>query len=457
MTYIVVIAICTVTIAVFVTVALSEVNTKIPYIYKMVFAGAILALFVASGLGLMMARMITMPLRDMTEVTKNIASGDFSRKVRIRSKDEIGELARTFNKMAEELEEKIQTISEDRNQMRAILSSVIEGVLAIDINEKVILFNSALEEIFNLSKDKVIGKFFWEVVRNNELNELLKDTVKEGKLQTKELSLFFPEERIFQVHVLPIKGEEDIAGAVAVLYDITEIKRLERLRVEFVANVSHELRTPLTAIKGFIETLKDGAIDDPQNNRRFINIIETHAERLNSLINDLLELSKIESREIRMDFQPVNLRELIEDIAANFKELIRQKGHTIEIDFSSNFPEVKVDLEKMEQVFNNLLDNAIKFTPENGRIIIRGIDRKEDIEIQVSDTGIGIPEEHLPRVFERFYRVDKARSRELGGTGLGLSIVKHIIQAHGGKAGVESEPGKGSKFFFTIPKNQSSG
>ena len=457
MTYIVVIAICTVTIAVFVTVALSEVNTKIPYIYKMVFAGAILALFVASGLGLMMARMITMPLRDMTEVTKNIASGDFSRKVKIRSKDEIGELARTFNKMAEELEEKIQTISEDRNQMRAILSSVIEGVLAIDINEKVILFNSALEEIFNLSKDKVIGKFFWEVVRNNELNELLKDTVKEGKLQTKELSLFFPEERIFQVHVLPIKGEEDIAGAVAVLHDITDIKRLERMRIEFVANVSHELRTPLTAIKGFIETLKDGAIDDPQNNRRFINIIETHAERLNSLINDLLELSKIESREIRMDFQPVNLRELIEDIAANFKELIRQKGHTIEIDFSSNFPEVKVDLEKMEQVFNNLLDNAIKFTPENGRIIIRGIDRKEDIEIQVSDTGIGIPEEHLPRVFERFYRVDKARSRELGGTGLGLSIVKHIIQAHGGKAGVESEPGKGSKFFFTIPKNQSSG
>jgi two-component system phosphate regulon sensor histidine kinase PhoR len=434
---------------------LTEVETKIAYIHKMIFLGALLALFVTLGIGLLVARMITKPLREMTSLAKDITSGDFTRKINIRSKDEIGQLAQTFNQMAEELKTKIQTITEDRNEIRAVLTSVIEGVLAIDRNEKVILFNSALEKIFGLSKAQVIGKFFWEVIRNNELNNLLRETMEKNKLKRKELTLFFPEgEKVFRVHALPIKGEEDISGVVAVLHDITELKRLERMRIEFVANVSHELRTPLTSIKGFVETLRDGAIDDPKNSRRFLNIIETHTERLNNLINDLLELSKIESKEIKMEFQSVNLRELVDVVVSNFKGAIEQKGHKVVIDIPFDLTQVEVDPEKIEQVFTNLLDNAIKFTPQNGKICIRAVDKGKDIQIEVSDTGIGIPQEHLGRLFERFYRVDKARSRELGGTGLGLSIVKHIIQAHGGKVGVESEFGKGSKFFFILPKNQ---
>ena len=341
--------------------------------------------------------------------------------------------------------------------MRAVLTSVVEGVLVIDKDERILLFNPALEKIFGINKDRAIGKFFWEVIRNNELNHLLREVMKKNKFMTKELTLFFPEgEKVFKVHALPIKGRVDVSGLVAVLHNISEVKKLEKMRIEFVANVSHELRTPLTSIKGFVETLKDGAIDDPKQRLRFLDIIKSHTERLNNLINDLLELSKIESKEIRLEFQPVNLRELLDAVLSNLEESLKQKGHRMKIDFPAQIPPIKADPEKIEQVFTNLLDNAIKFTPNNGEICIKAIDKGKDIQIEVSDTGIGIPREHLPRLFERFYRVDKARSRELGGTGLGLSIVKHIIQAHGGKVGVESEVGKGSRFFFVLPKDQSS-
>ena len=434
---------------------LTEVKTKIAYIHKMIFLGALLALFIALGIGLLVARMITKPLREMTGLAKDIASGDFSRQIDIHSNDEVGQLAQSFNQMAGELKTKIETILEDRNQLSAVLTSVIEGVVAIDRNEKIILFNSALQKLFNLTRDKAIGRFFWEVIRNNELNDLLREVMEKKDFREKELTLFFSQgEKIFQVHALPIKGEKVISGVVAVLHDITELKKLERMRIEFVANVSHELRTPLTLIKGFIETLKRGAIRDSKNSQRFLDIIESHTERLNNLIDDLLELSKIESKEIKMEFQPIDLREVIEEVVSNFKEAIDEKGHTVEIDIPPDFPQVEVAPERIEQVFINLLDNAIKFTPAGGKICIRGTVKEKDIQIEVSDTGIGIPKEHLSRLFERFYRVDKARSRELGGTGLGLSIVKHIIQAHSGTVGVESKANKGSRFFFTLPKKQ---
>lgn len=428
------------------------------------FLGILFSLIVALIMGFVMARMVTTPLSKITRVVQNIARENFEEKITLESKDEIGELIYAFNQMAKQLKTNIQTITQEKNRMRAILTSIIEGVLAIDNNERIILFNSALEKMFKVSKEKVTGRFFWEVVRNNELSSLLREVREKKKLQRCQLTFFVPEERIFQVHALPIslgedvgltgEEEENISGVVAVFHDITELKKLERMRIEFVANVSHELRTPLTAIRGFVETLKEGAIDDPENNRRFLNIIEAHTERLNNLINDLLQLSKIESQEIKMEFQPVVLKELVEGVVSNFKEAIKQKAHIIEINIPPDFPTIEVDPQRIEQVFINLLDNAIKFTPQKGRICIKAVDRGEDIRVEVSDTGIGIPQEHLPRIFERFYRVDKARSRELGGTGLGLSIVKHIVQAHRGKVGVESELGKGSNFFFILPKNQ---
>lgn len=429
---------------------------KIVHIQRMVLLGAVLGSVLALGIGFLVARMVTKPLREMTGVSRDIARGDFTRKLRVRSKDELGQLAEALNLMSEELRNRIQTITEDRDKILAVLSSIVEGVVAVDREEKVILFNSASERMFALPRDKVMGEFCWEVLRNNELNNLLKEALDKGNLFSRELTMLFPREKIFEVHAVPLGGKEKVWGAVAVLHDITGTKNLEKMRVEFVANVSHELRTPLTSIRGFIETLKEGAIDDPKAKVRFLNIIEKHADRLDSLIDDLLQLSRIESRDIKMELRPVNLEELIDEVVSNFREKIKLKGHTVEANVSPALPRIKADPEKIEQVLSNLLDNAIKFTSDGGRICLSALDKGEDIRIEVSDTGMGIPREHLSRLFERFYRVDKARSRELGGTGLGLAIVKHIVQAHGGTVNVKSEPGKGSKFFFTLPRNQSS-
>jgi two-component system phosphate regulon sensor histidine kinase PhoR len=225
------------------------------------------------------------------------------------------------------------------------------------------------------------------------------------------------------------------------------------MRVEFVANVSHELRTPLTSIQGFIETLKDGAINDPEKAHHFLKIIEKQSNKLNNLIEDLLRLSKIESQEITMNLQTINLRDLLDKTISEFEGKISQKEQQVKINIPPQFPLLKVDPEQIELVLRNLLDNAIKFTPGKGEISISALEREKDIYIEIADSGMGISAEHLPRIFERFYRVNKDRSRKLGGTGLGLAIVKHIIQAHQGTIGVESKPGKGSKFFFNLPKN----
>ncbi len=426
------------------------------YIHKMVLPGVVLGFALALGIAFLVARAITGPLREMRAISRDIARGDFSRKLRVDSKDEIGQLADALNRMSEKIKKRIETIAGDRDDLLAILSRIIEGVVAVDREEKVILFNPAAERMFALPKDKVLGEFCWEVLRNSELNSLLKEVLNKGELLSRELTVLFPRERIFAVHAVPLGDREKVWGAVAVLHDITGMRKLEEMRVEFVANVSHELRTPLTSIRGFVETLKEGAVDNPEEKVRFLNIIEKHADRLNHLINDLLQLSRIESREIKMESRSINLKELIDEVVADFEDKMDRKGQSIEVKISPEFPEIEADRERIEQVLNNLLDNAVKFTPPEGKICLSALEEGEDIRIEISDTGIGIPREYLSRLFERFYRVDKARSKELGGTGLGLSIVKHIVQAHGGTVGVESEPDKGSKFFFTLPQIQSS-
>ena len=346
--------------------------------------------------------------------------------------------------------------NDDRNRIRAILSSMIEGIIAIDKSEKIILFNSAIKEMLNIGNTVVIGKLFWEVVRNNEIHSILTEAMNKKTLQKKEITLYYPTEKILQIHALPIKDEEDnVSGAVAVLHDITELKKLEKMRIEFVANVSHELRTPLTSIQGFIETLKEGAIDDKLNNRRFLSIIERHTQRLNHLINDIIELSHIESGFIKMKFQSINIKEIIDTVIFNFQEAIEKKNHTVLVNLSDTLPPIKADAKKMEQVFNNLIDNAIKHTAQGGNISFNADLKDETIRIAVSDTGEGIPEENISRVFERFYRIDNSRSREEGGAGLGLSIVKHIILAHGGTVSVQSKLNKGSTFFITLPLSHS--
>ena len=432
---------------------LTDVNKSIGNLRKIIILATAIALVIASVISLIISLTVTKPLREMTEVSQKISKGDFSKKLEFRSPDEIGQLALSLNQMSEDLENKIKIISEDRDKMEVVLSSVIEGIAAIDREGKIMLYNYAFEKIINFPRNKALGKFHWEIIRNNQLNKLLKETLQEGQTLTREIILFLPSEKIFKASSAPLGGKSNIWGAVVVLNDITEIKRLERMRVEFVANVSHELRTPLTSIQGFIETLKDGAINDPEKAQHFLKIIEDQSNRLNNLIEDLLHLSKIESQEILMNFQSVNLKELIDQVILEFKEKIEDRKHHIKVNIYPHLSRLKVDPEQIKTVMRNLLDNAIKYTPDKGEISISALEREKDIYIEIADNGMGISAEHLPRIFERFYRVNKDRSRKLGGTGLGLAIVKHIIQAHQGTIGVESKPGKGSKFFFTLPKN----
>ncbi|MCK4309731.1 MAG: HAMP domain-containing protein, partial [Candidatus Atribacteria bacterium] len=432
---------------------LTEVNENISSLHKIIILATAIALIIASIISLIISLTITRPLQEMTKVSQKISKGDFSKKLEFRSQDEIGQLALSLNQMSEDLENKIKVISEDKDKMKVVLSSVIEGIVAIDKEGRIILFNHALENMIDCSFDRVLGKFHWEIIRNNQLNELLKETLQKGQTFTREITLFSPQEKIFHASANPLTEKNKVWGAVVVLNDITEIKKLEKMRSEFVANVSHELRTPLTSIQGFIETLKEGAINDPEKAQYFLAIIEKQSNRLNNLIEELLQLSKIESQEIAMNLQSIDLRDLIDRTISEFKKKIEQKDHKIKINISPQLPLVKADPEQIEVVFRNLLDNAVKYTPDGGEIYILALEKAENIYIEVADNGIGISAEHLSRLFERFYRANKDRSRKLGGTGLGLAIVKHIVQAHKGTIGVESKPGKGSKFFFTLPKN----
>jgi two-component system phosphate regulon sensor histidine kinase PhoR len=439
--------------AVRVSLPLSEVNKRVIHIYGVIFWGILLAIIISFSVGFIIAGKIGQPIIQMTHAAREIARGDFSKLIRTDLRDEIGDLAHSFNVMSLELQNKIETLTKEIDEKQAILSGMIEGVIAIDQDQRIILINSTAEVMFDISCDKALDRFHWEIIRISKLNALFQEVLETGNNKVEELTLHYREERMLQVQMAAIPDEEGVPWAVvAVFHDITEIRRLENVRKEFVANVSHELKTPLTSIKGSIETLQEGAINDSENSLRFINIIKKHSDRLERLIDDLLDLSQIESGKIEMDFEPVNLSEIVNGVASNFEEITSQKGQKINVNIPSGLPYVLADEEKIETVLTNLLDNAVKYTPEFGEITISAVAKDSEVQIEVADTGIGIPAKELPRVFERFYRVDNTRSRELGGTGLGLSIVKHIVEAHGGTVNAQSELGIGSRVAFTLPK-----
>ena len=363
--------------------------------------------------------------------------------------------ARNLGQISEELQSKVAEIKDDRSELRAILSSMIEGVLLIDKDEKIILLSDPVWRMLELRSKDTIGKPFWEIIRNEEINSLLEQSLKEKKATQKEITIFSPEESYFSVQVSPVWSEDlkNFAGVVAVFHNVSNLKKLERLRTEFVANVSHELKTPLTTIKGFAETLKDGAMHDKEKAQKFLDIIQKHAQRLEYLVDDLLTLSAIESRETKLNLERASIGSVIKSAVHFNKEQLERHRHKLVINTAPNLPLVLMDSSKIEQVILNLLDNAIKFTSPEGTITIQALNENCFIRIDVKDTGVGIPPEHLSRIFERFYRVDKSRSRDLGGAGLGLAIVKHIVQAHGGKVAVESTPGRGSTFSVFLPSS----
>jgi len=350
------------------------------------------------------------------------------------------------------LSDKIALLRRQNNNIQSILVSMVEGVVAVDKDTRITSINPSIENIFAVKISEVEGKLFLEAIRNNDLAEVIGEVLESKKAVSKELNLAWPVQKVFQANATPIFEGERIAGCLLVIHDVTEIRKLERVRSDFVANVSHELKTPLTSIKGFVETLLEGALEDKEESRNFLNIIQDHTDRLNNLINDLLELSHIESGEIALKFEKVDLKSIFEKVILGFRSQIRKKSIAISNELPSDL-RMKADKARLEQVVINLIDNAIKFNKNSGTIKIYSEDLGRKVKVFVEDSGQGIPEKDIPRIFERFYRVDKARSRELGGTGLGLSIVKHIIELHEGTVGVESTEGLGSKFFFILVKD----
>lgn len=394
--------------------------------------------------------LISRPLRKMSSVAEGMARGDFSRKLFMHSRDEIEDLARALNSLSDQVREKIDSLSAERAKLDLVLSSMFEGVIATDAQERIILMNPSLRRLFMVSVDPE-GRKPLEVIRNSTIGGMVDRILKGQQLATEEVTVSVPEERVVQVNGVPIVRNGITEGTILVFHDITELRRLEKVRREFVANVSHELRTPISSIKGYAETLLEGAIDDKDNAREFLSIIVQDANRLAALINDLLDLSKIESGKMAVSFSPLDPGQMLKKAVQVMERQAAAKAVSVACIVPQGLPPVLADETMFLQVMINLLDNAIKYTPEKGSVTVSAVISGGFLQVDVSDNGMGIPEQDLSRVFERFYRVDKARSRELGGTGLGLSIVKHIVEIHHGRVWVKSGPGTGSVFSFTIP------
>lgn len=418
------------------------------------------AFLIAVGLSIWLARSLTRPLSEMAGMAQRLATGTTGLRLTATTRDEVGLLADTLNQMTEQLETKIREVSEDRAQLLAMLTAMVEGVMVLDYRGTILQVNPALDRMFGLVGTDTRGRRYSDVIRHDRLGELVSTVLSTRTDHGVEIVLQ-PSGRRLRVEASVAGGQrEHEACAVLVFHDITAVRRLENIRKDFVANVSHELRTPLTSIKGYVEALLDGGNDDPETTARFLDIILKQSDRLNLILEDLLQLSQIESGQVLFKQDPVQLRSVIDRTVAGIKPLADKKHHRLSIWLPEDVPPITGDEDRLVQVLTNLLDNAVKYTPEAGAITIaahrlngEGHDAAHPpmVEVTVTDTGIGIPEADRPRVFERFYRVDKARSRELGGTGLGLSIVKHIVEGHGGEVWVEGNEPHGSRFVVRLP------
>ena len=348
-------------------------------------------------------------------------------------------------------EEAAQEAAGEKNRLVATLESMVEGVAVIDTRGRVVLANSVLERALGFRKEQARGRYYWEIFRDPQVNSMIEKCLKE-KVPVKGEDSLLLTRLTFQIQVSPVLRGKDFLGAVAIFHDVTKLKELERMRSEFVANVSHELKTPLTSIIGFVETLKEGAIDDSPNRLKFLDIIGEHAAKLNHLIEELLLLSELESERESLKRETLDLQKALEALLRLFDGALKAKEISVRSEVSPSPFLFMAEPKSIEQAFSNLLDNAIKYNRRGGEIVIKASQKPEAVEIEVRDSGIGIPSEDLPRIFERFYRVDKSRARESGGTGLGLSIVKHIVERHGGKIQAKSAPDKGSSFTLTLPR-----
>jgi two-component system phosphate regulon sensor histidine kinase PhoR len=422
---------------------LTRVQQEVGGIYRtMVIAFAGIAI-VAAAVMFLIAREITQPLREMRILADWVAAGDFTRKAPLRAPDEIGHVSAALNRMADELSARLDKLRAERSKLEAVISSMEEGVIPLDPDGKIVGLNAAAKELFGL-RDDPQGLKLWEVIRLPGLEDAAGKTLRN---RTPVTDSFEVGERVLSVRLSPVS---DGAGAVLVAHDITEDRRYDTLRKEFVANVSHELRTPLTVVQGYVETLAEGAWKDEKTALEFLSIIDKNVRRLSAIVSDLLDLSKLESGGQVLERREVDLRALVDRVAEAFRPVAARKQQQFSAEVGSGSGGLRADGTLLERALSNLVDNALKYTPERGKIRVWAGPEDGHVVMSVEDNGGGIPEADLPRIFERFYRVDKSRSRDLGGTGLGLSIVKHIIQLHGGTISVRSTPA-GSTFTIRIP------
>jgi len=419
---------------------------------RVIFTTLMIAAILTALVSQRLAAGIARPLTRMSLMAKRMASGDLDQRVNVETNDEIGELASSFNTMSGQLKKIIDELAEQRDKMETILTTMADGIIVTDESAKVVLFNKASERIFGLSSQEALDKLFSDLRLNAELAEMLSETLSTGRMMRKEVRLAGPPETNLNVYATPVKdGKGQVRGAVLVLHDFTELRQHEQAQKEFVANVSHELRTPITAVRVTAEALLSGAKDDPKLLDRFLTTLVKESERLSLLIDDLLEIATREAGRVQVQKSEVPITDIVDRVV----QVCGPEAARKDIDIRVEVPEEIVaygDERQLEQVVGNLVDNAVKYTPQGGSVAIRATEDDGRTIVSVSDTGIGIPQSDVARIFDRFYRVDKARSRQLGGTGLGLSIVKDIVEAHGGSITVQTQLGEGSTFTFTLPK-----
>lgn len=416
-----------------------------------IFISALLAITFLALRGILLSLKMTRRVREMRRIVRGNEQGGLTEKLPIEKDDELGVLADAINQMASSLKKRILELENEKSKLSAILHNMVEGVFAVDQNHEILVVNPSAEAILGAAKKSMLGKTLLEITRSQKVDEMMRQAVGTQTNRSVELELDYPKPKALRANIVGVpEGESGICG-IFVFYDITEIRRLENMRREFVANVSHELRTPLTSIKGFIETLLAEAPEDPERSKSFLKIIAEDTERLTRLIDDLLDFSNTESKLKGLKLQKTDLKNEIEKAVKAFEPRLAEKKITLSTDIPGDLPPVTADTDKLRQVLFNLLDNAAKFNKSGGSIFISAEQLQEDVEVSIADTGVGIPEYAMGHIFERFYRVDKSRSREENsGTGLGLAIVKHILEAHGGTIQCESKLGQGSVFSFTL-------
>jgi two-component system phosphate regulon sensor histidine kinase PhoR len=407
-------------------------------------------LLLAGVASLLISRSFSDRVERLKEFSRRVAEGDFRPLPADSSGDALEALAASLNQTAARLDRTIRTLTEERNLSSAILGSMLEGVAVVNASERLLFANRGFAEILELDVPPQSGRALVEVVRQTELIEAVRRVLGGAPRVEAEIITGTLRQHFFAATVAAVRAGET-SGAVIVLHDITDLRKLERVRRDFIANVSHEFKTPLTAIQGFAETLLAGAVDDPQNRGRFLGIILEHSRRLARLTDDLLKLSKMDADRLELEIRRLSVSQLIESCLETAQHRAAEKDIRISVNIAEHLPEIAGDRRQLAEVLQNLLDNATQYTLPGGQIMVSAETSDAEVIFTVSDTGIGIPQADQPRIFERFYRVDAARSREVGGTGLGLAIAKHLVEVHGGRIWVESEVGQGSQFHFSVP------